>query len=583
MNDGEIQRLHARYGEKALPERKGGPDRRTDLDHSQEPALLIVEAEMGPGKTEAALSLSARSLAGGAGDGITGASSAKATSSARFGLSRDIVIIHEVRAYDAYAEVLLDHLLSRLGALGAPVVLLSAVLPSERRAALIQAWRGDAGETAGEPLGAAQARPYPLVTVATRHGTELRAPSPSQMPKRRSLALKRCVGAVEDAHHVERVAQRLVEAAAAGARVVWIRNTVREAQRAFRAVASRAGCLERRLFHARFRACDRAALEQAVLNDFGERARPGGRVLVATPIVEQSLDLDFDELHTDLAPIDRLFQRAECLHRHSRVRPSGYDEPRLIVHVPPDADIAELRFGPSRSVYDVGTLWLSQHALRGRAALHVPADIRPLVEDIYHPASRSGLLPLGGPALLAAEKERLDDLRARQTKARQCRIPPRSADPDGGGAVPDEEDAIQALARDSDSVTLLPFWWKDGQARSLDQDANAAAWHLDPEAPDAGGLAGHLLDQTLSLPARDGDVEGFVRGPEDAGWEAWKERFARFIDDSGFGDRVVPVPLLRDRDTHKGWLRIGGRRRRVLYSKALGLLMPTERGEEQQG
>jgi CRISPR-associated endonuclease/helicase Cas3 len=639
----------------------------------QEPALVIVEAEMGKGKTEAALALSARLLARGFSDGVTVALPTMATSNAMFarihdvaprlfaaedvqlalahgrasreprfrrlveerslkaqdpdapeasvmcarwllnkkrillaqvgvgtvdqalqaalvvrhqfvrmfGLSRNVIIIDEVHAYDAYMEVLLEHLLRWLGALEVPVVLLSATLPSERRAALARAWRGDDGASAADDIDCARARPYPLVSVTTRQRTETHALPLAQAPSRRSLSVERCVGAPDDPQHVEQVAQRLVEAARSGARVVWIRNTVREAQRAFGAVAARAGAVEHTLFHARFRACDRSAVEQAVLKDFGKSAAPGGRVLIATQVVEQSLDLDFDELHSDLAPIDLLFQRAGRLHRHDRSRPPGFDERRLVVHVPPEADVAKLRFGPSRYVYDAGTLWLADRALRDRAVIHLPDDIRPLIEETYHPASRAALLPLGGRALVAAEEELRHELTARRTKARQCCIPPTSADPDGGQTLPDDDDAIQAFTRDGTSATLLPFWWDGERARALDQDTGAAPWHLDPEASDAWRLAGHLLDQMLSLPARS-DVEGVVAGSQRAAWEAWKKRFSRFAEDAGLGKRVVPVPLQRDRDAHKGWLRVGGRKRRVLYTKTLGLLMPSESGEEQQ-
>lgn len=638
----------------------------------REPALVIVEAEMGKGKTEAALSLSARFLEGGFGDGVTVALPTMATSNAMFariqevtprlfpegyvqlalahgrasqeprfrrlveqslkaldndapeasvmcarwflnkkrillaqvgvgtvdqalqaalvlrhqfvrmfGLSRNVVIIDEVHAYDAYMEVLLEHLLQWLGALRVPVILLSATLPSERRAALAQAWRGDGGESKADDIDGARARPYPLVSVTTRQGTATYAPPPTQVPARRTLTIERWAGAPDDTQHIEQAALRLVEAARKGARVVWIRNTVREAQRAFRAVAACAGDVEHTLFHARFRACDRSAVEQAVLKAFGKNAPTGGRVLIATQVVEQSLDLDFDEMHTDLAPVDLLLQRAGRLHRHDRDRPPGFEERRLVVHVPPDDDVAALRFGPSRFVYDIGTLWLADRALRARTALHLPDDIRPLVEETYHPKSREALLPLGGRALVAAENERQSELVARQTKARQCCIPPTSADPDGGSALPDDDDAVQAFTRDGVSATLLPFWWDGGQARALDQDMNAAPWHLNAKASDAWRLAGHLLEQTLSLPARN-DVEGIVPGHEKAAWEKWKARFSSFADDAGLGKRLVPLPLRRDRDTHKGWLRIGGRRRRVLYTKTLGLLMPSESGEEQQ-
>jgi CRISPR-associated endonuclease/helicase Cas3 len=645
----------------------------TESLHLQQPALVIVEAEMGKGKTEAALSLAARLLACGFGDGVTVALPTMATSNAMFdrvhevaprlfagddvqlalahgrasreprfqrlrqkslkahdpdapeasvmcarwllnkkrillaqvgvgtidqalqaalvvrhqfvrmfGLSRNVVIIDEVHAYDAYMEVLLEHLLRWLGALDVPVILLSATLPSERRVALSRAFCGDDdGTSTADDVDCARARPYPLVSVTTREKMETHATPPTQTPSRRMVTLERWTGAPDDPHHVEQVALRLVEAARNGARVVWIRNTVREAQRAFGVVATRAQGVEHTLFHARFRACDRSEVERAVLKNFGKDAAPGGRVLIATQVVEQSLDLDFDELHTDLAPIDLLFQRAGRLHRHDRVRPAGFEARRLIVHVPTDADIVALRFGPSRYVYDAGTLWLAHRALRARTALYLPDDIRALVEETYHPASRAALLPLGGPALVAAEEERRVELIARRTKARQCCIPPTSADPDGGPALPDDDDAIQAFTRDGASATLLPFFWDGEEARALDQAADTAPWHLDLGASDAWLLAGHLLDQTLSLPARS-DVEGLIAGRQGAAWEEWRKRFTRFADDGGLGKRVVPLPLDRDRDTHRGWLRVGGRRRRVLYTKTLGLLMPSERGEEQQ-
>ena len=230
-----------------------------------------------------------------------------------FGLSRNVVIIDEVHAYDAYMEVLLEHLLGWLGALRVPVVLLSATLPSERRAALARAWRGadtpadgddEVEHVPADDLETAKTRPYPLVSVTTRGGTTTH--SNDATPTARTVLLERVLRPKDDAAHVDATAARLLAAARAGARVVWIRNTVGEAQDAFRAVACRAGDVEHRIFHARFRGCDRSRIELEVLDRFGKSAPPGGRVLVATQVVEQSLDLDFDEMHTDLAPIDLL-------------------------------------------------------------------------------------------------------------------------------------------------------------------------------------------------------------------------------------------------------------------------------------
>jgi hypothetical protein len=432
-----------------------------------------------------------------------------------------------------------------------------------------------------DDLETARTRPYPLVTVTTRAGTATL--SSNQVSPSRRLRVEYASRHPDDAANVAAVAARLLAAARAGARVVWIRNTVREAQRAFRAVSAGAHGVEHTLFHARFRGCDRRQVETAVLERFGKAAPPGGRVLIATQVVEQSLDLDFDELHTDLAPIDLVFQRSGRLHRHNRERPPDFGRPRLVVHGPSDADTAALRFGPSKFVYDAGTLWIAARALRSRDALDLPADIRPLVEETYHPTSRAELLALGGPELVVAEARREGVLEAKRTKAKQCCILPTAADPDGSPALDDDDDAVQAFTRDGMSATLLPFWWNEAGARSLDAADGSPVWPLDAARGDAWRLAGELLDQTLSLPAR-GDIEGLVTSAETPAWQAWRRQFLRFAEESGLGRRVVPIPMRRDTgqaERYKGWLRMGGKRRRVLYSRTLGLLMLSEQDEEQ--
>lgn len=66
---------------------------------------------------------------------------------------------------------------------------------------------------------------------------------------------------------------------------------------------------------------DRQVIEEDVLNRFGKRSgseQRTGQVLIATQVVEQSLDLDFDMMISDLAPMDLLIQRAGRLQRHNR-------------------------------------------------------------------------------------------------------------------------------------------------------------------------------------------------------------------------------------------------------------------------
>src|SRR5450756_289471 len=75
------------------------------------------------------------------------------------------------------------------------------------------------------------------------------------------------------------------------------------------------------LLHSRFPFEEREAREQRTLKRFGkpgDAVRPVRAVLVATQIIEQSLDIDFDLMISELPPIDLLFQRAGRLHRHER-------------------------------------------------------------------------------------------------------------------------------------------------------------------------------------------------------------------------------------------------------------------------
>ncbi|TNG65868.1 CRISPR-associated helicase Cas3', partial [Salmonella enterica] len=110
---------------------------------------------------------------------------------------------------------------------------------------------------------------------------------------------------------------------ATGQCICWIRNTVDDALDTYQQLLHEGIVPEQDLllFHSRFAFIDRIAIENKTLNWFGNNAPVSerrGKVLIATQVVEQSLDLDFDWMITDLAPIDLLIQRAGRLQRHIR-------------------------------------------------------------------------------------------------------------------------------------------------------------------------------------------------------------------------------------------------------------------------
>jgi len=296
------------------------------------------------------------------------------------GLARRVLVIDEVHAHDSYMLGEVETLLRFQAALGGSAILLSATLPRRRREALVNAFAMGADLSPQVTLGSQE---YPLITCYANG-----AVAEIAVATRRSSARSLKVSPIAD--EAEAFA-RVVAHAKAGRCVCWLRNTVADAIEAFQKLKAGALELPTSLFHARFTMTDRLAREAEVLAWFGKdstAANRRGRVLVATQVVEQSLDLDFDALVTDLAPIDVLIQRAGRLCRHERAeRPGG--APRLEVMMPepkPDADRNWYwsMFPRAGRVYpDHGRLWLTADLLRREGALSLPEKARHLIEGVY--------------------------------------------------------------------------------------------------------------------------------------------------------------------------------------------------------
>jgi CRISPR-associated endonuclease/helicase Cas3 len=311
------------------------------------------------------------------------------------GLADKVLIVDEAHAYDAYMGVELMALLRFHAALGGSAVVLSATLPLARREELVTAWiEGAAGgrrRTAplfgGAPPRLTCRNEYPLVTLVD--GRDARV---VETGLEVASWLRTRVG-VKLIHDPLEARTRVVEAVRGGAAVAWIRNTVRDCLTA--AAELRSLGLSPDVFHARFAQCDRLAREADVLRTFGEKATSqdrAGRVLVATQVIEQSLDLDFDLIVTDLAPVDLLIQRAGRLWRHptrNGDRPAITPTPELVVLTPPLHEpvrsdwISSFLPGTARVYEDAGILWRTATKLAHCGALEVPGGIRSLIEDVY--------------------------------------------------------------------------------------------------------------------------------------------------------------------------------------------------------
>jgi CRISPR-associated endonuclease/helicase Cas3 len=271
------------------------------------------------------------------------------------GLAGKVVVLDEVHAYDVYMGTIVQRLLEWLASLECPVVLLSATLPISAREELLAAYSRGRGKAVRG--GDDEATRYPRMTVVSDD-------------VRRELAVQssgRRVTRVELREQDQTaVATEVIALATAGLEVAVIANTVGRARAWLSAIERLAPPgLATELLHARFRLVDRAVVEARVLAAYGPHAeRPGGSIVVATQVLEQSLDLDFDLVVSELAPVDLLMQRAGRSHRHARERSNGAGEGPWLWVVTPPCDADGLPIIGRESVYDEHLLLRSFVALR---------------------------------------------------------------------------------------------------------------------------------------------------------------------------------------------------------------------------
>lgn len=451
-----------------------------------------------------------------------------------FGLAGKTIIMDEVHAYDTYMSTLLERLLEWLAALGAPVVLLSATLPSKRRRDLLGAY----AKGAGWALPAIEHTPYPRITYASLAASG--SIPITATAKARSLQIEWVSGELPAGEQAEfRLADALQNVLRDGGCAAVICNTVRRAQEMYLALETafaRLPSAERPslgLLHAQLPFDDRHAREDLVLAEFsltsvGKRnpARPKRSVLVSTQVIEQSLDLDFDLMVSDLAPVDLLLQRAGRIHRHEENnpgRPERLKEPTLWICQPgmcvdgtPDFERSdEFIYSEHillRTWFELTRRMASGNKTSGQIA--IPADVEPLIERVY---VEDDAVFADANESLAQRLERTQELAQRkedraQRSAKDCRILP-------PGHPSLYTDMNKLLEEDNPDIH------RSLQARTRDGDLSVAVVLLDAEPaarfrrtykPTRDG-ARALLGRSLNL-SRKGLVEVLLSESVPTGW-----------------------------------------------------------------
>jgi CRISPR-associated endonuclease/helicase Cas3 len=385
-----------------------------------------------------------------------------------FGLAGKVVIFDEVHAYDTYMSTILERLMYWLAEMDCTVILLSATLPEAKRKALISAYSG---------RNDAEYKRYPRITLArARHYPDGQA---DKVPVCEEVAIDgtRCIDLHFANTELECLATTLTQKLEPGGCAAVICNTVDRSIEVYRHLRDNLKDTECLLFHARTFQKWRREREEVVLHKFGKGEkqangtylnpdRPKRAVLVATQVIEQSLDLDFDLMVSDIAPIDLLLQRSGRLHRHPRLRPKGLETPEFVVLCdaerkgpPPET------FGKSiQYVYDRYILLRTWLALRERDKLEVPTEIEGLIESVYGPDEV--ITEAGWPEALEEARADMELIQTESEKAAFRLLVSQPSDPADlieqfNNQLTDDEDplvheAVRAATREGDpSVTIV--------------------------------------------------------------------------------------------------------------------------------
>lgn len=444
-------------------------------------------------------------------------------------LAGKTLVIDEVHASEPYMQALLARLLSWCGHLRIPVILISATLPRHITHALTAAYlRGVNPDRRSTPE--IDTPPYPGWLFTADDG-RIQRPSASAVSRmrehsRREARLRHL--RYSPGSRIEQVLRYVSSAIDGGGCLAVVCTTVPSAQRTFEQIQT---FLHQRpatdpivpswLLHARFPYHQRRRIENDVIARFGkepdeDRPRPSTAIVVTTSLLEQSLDVDFDLIVSDLAPIAHLIQRLGRVWRHDRPRPAWIPKAALIVLDP----VMPGYPAEWTSIYPEYELAATRRVLgEHRLDLTVPDDVDALVQQVHD----QGLPPVDDRAE-SSWHERQSTTALHKALAGHNAIP----EPHDLGNLSEltkrrVEDADVTSRLGVDNTWLIPYYTGGDGRRWLDPQ------HRIPFPTDKPGHA-----DIMAM------VDASVRCP--AAWTAgWDNRYAELWRRTPLSD-AIPFP-----------------------------------------
>lgn len=292
-----------------------------------------------------------------------------------FALAGKVIIIDEIHSYDTYTSNLIKTLIDELRNCGCTIILLSATLTKKACCDFAQIDENKLTDMS-----------YPRVIINNKNKLKVIPVENEQTSTVKLRHLKK-----EDD-----VLKEAVERAKKGEQVLWIENTVANVQRIYNQFFPHSFNFELGIIHSNFPRMIRNEQESKWVNYLGKNSGDErykcGRILVASQVLEQSVDVDADLLVTRIAPSDYIFQRLGRLWRHSRTnRPKTADRQAIILYDDDICNPKKLNKNPLATLpYNAYILYRSAEVLLNLDKVELPTDIRPILEKTYEYRNETG-------------------------------------------------------------------------------------------------------------------------------------------------------------------------------------------------
>lgn len=464
-------------------------------------------------------------------------------------MSGKVVVIDEVHSYDVYMSSYLSRTLEWLGIYKVPVIALSATLPAEKRAELLGSYIIGRYGIYPEEMDESDAA-YPLMTYTDGPAIHRLSDFPKQSSQRFQV-----IRLGDDDQLVVRVKKTIAGGGIAGIIV----NTVRRAQQ----ISKEFDGIPVLLLHSEFLTSDRAEREDKLIKMIGKGGkRPKQLIVVGTQVLSQSLDIDFDVLFTDIAPVDLLIQRIGRLHRHKIPRPANLMAPQ--VYLMGASHFADYG-GANEAIYEKYYLMKTDYFLGQQ--LVIPDDVSPLVQRVYSENTDAEVKGLSAAKRLLKSHMEQEEVKAQRYQIEEP-MPNDSLhgwlDNDRDGA--DTNEAIaQASVRDiKETVEVILVQQTDEGAFMLNKNERIRIDDLQDER-----VAKKVSEETIRLPYK---LTPNIAKAIDELEKRTAKKFPYWQDSVWLHDAIA-LPLDEQKSTR--WT-VGSNNYTIHYSHDLGLTYEEE-------